>query len=92
MPENRPRGREKKVTQSSTGVHRRGSGTGQGPVGSPNGYSGKGSGGKSGGGITRAGGLSLPVIILAVIAYFLFGGGGGGTSTVSSTGQSNNRQ
>ena len=90
MPENRPRGREKKVTQSRTGGHRRGSGTGQGPVGSPNGYSGKGSGGKSGGGITRAGGLSLPVIILAVIAYFLFGGGGGGTSTVSSTGQSNN--
>lgn len=90
MPENRPRGREKKVTQSSTGVHRRGSGTGQGPVGSSNGYSGKGSGGKSGGGITRAGGLSLPVIIIAVIAYFLFGGGGGSTSTVSSTGQSNN--
>ena len=90
MPENRPRGREKRVTQSSTGVHRRGSGTGQGPVGSPNGYSGKGSGGKSGGGITRAGGLSLPVLILAVIAYFIFGGGGGGTSTVTSTGQSNN--
>ena len=88
MPENRPRGREKKVTQNSTGVHRRGSGTGQGPVGSQNGYSGKGSGGKSGGGITRAGGLSLPVIIIAVIAYFLFGGGGGSTTSTSSS-QSN---
>ena len=34
MPINRPSGRDKKVTQGGAGVHRRGEGTGNGPVGS----------------------------------------------------------
>ena len=88
MDRERPRGREKNVTGQGTGLGRRGSGLGTGPVGSQDGYSGKGSG--SGGGgrrITRGAGLSLPVIILAIIVYMLGGGnllgGSGGGSSVS---------
>ena len=74
MDRERPRGREKNVTGQGTGLGRRGNGLGTGPVGSQDGYSGKGSG--SGGGgrrITRGAGLSLPVIILAIIVYMLGG-------------------
>ena len=88
MDRERPRGREKNVTGQGTGLGRRGNGLGTGPVGSQDGYSGKGSG--SGGGgrrITRGAGLSLPVIILAIIVYMLGGGnllgGSGGGSSVS---------
>ena len=88
MDRERPRGRDKNVTGQGTGLGRRGNGLGTGPVGSKDGYSGRGSGTGTGGGrrITRGAGLSLPVIIIAIIAY-LFGGGnllgGGGGSTVS---------
>ena len=88
MDQNRPRGREKNVTGQGSGLGRKGSGLGTGPVGSNDGYSGRGSG--SGGGgrkITRGAGLSLPVIIIVILAY-LFGGGNllggsGGDSTVT---------
>lgn len=88
MDRERPRGREKNVTGQGTGLGRRGSGLGTGPVGSQDGYSGKGSGsGGSGRRITRGAGLSLPVIILAIIVYMLGGGnllgGSGGGSSVS---------
>lgn len=67
---NRPHSREKNVTGSSKGVHRRGSGLGTGRVGSGN-YS--SSGGRTGGTAKRAavgGGGGLIVIVL--IAMFLF--------------------
>ena len=88
MDRERPRGRDKNVTGQGSGLGRRGSGLGTGPVGSGDGYSGRGSGGSgSGRRITRGAGLSLPIIILAVIVYMLGGGnllgGSGGESTVS---------
>ena len=89
MDRERPRGRDKNVTGQGTGLGRRGSGLGTGPVGSKDGYSGRGSGsGGSGRKITRGAGLSLPVIILAIIVYMfgggnLFGGSGSGGSSVS---------
>ena len=82
---NRPRSREKRVTGGSTGVHKRGSGLGTGPVGG--GYSGRG-GGASGGGMRSGGGRSpLSVIIILIIALLggggsmagIFGGGSGGS-------------
>ena len=79
MPDNRPRSREKNVTSGGGSVNRRGSGLGTGPVGSPNGYSGRG--GKGGGGKKAAigGGSSLTLIII-VILYLLLSGGGEGAS------------
>ena len=52
MDPNKPRSREKNVTSGGSGVHRRGSGLGTGPVGSSNGYSGRSE--SSGGGGKRA--------------------------------------
>ena len=92
MDQNRPRGREKNVTNNSTGVHKRGDGLGTGPVGSSNGYSGRtGSSHSSSSGNSNSsrpssgpnkaalgGGLSLPLIIGIVIFFLLKGGGLGG--------------
>ena len=67
---NRPHSREKNVTGSSNGVHRRGSGLGTGKVGSGN-YS--SSSGRTGGTAKRAavgGGSGLIIIVL--IALFIF--------------------
>ena len=89
MDQRRPRGREKNVTGNSTGVHKRGDGLGTGPVGSSNGYSGKTGGHSSGGGYSggsghsgpnRAvlgGGISLPVILIALFLLYKCGGLGG---------------
>ncbi len=75
MERQRPRGREKNVTGQGTGLGRRGSGLGTGPAGSKDGYSKRGSSSGGGGGrVTRGAGLSIPVIIIAIIVY-LFGGG-----------------
>lgn len=86
--ENRPRGREKHVTGGGDGVHRRGSGLNTGgPVGGGNSndapFRGQGqrSSGGSRRGLTRAGGVSLPVLIIAAIAYFFVGGGTGSSSS-----------
>lgn len=78
MDRNRPRARQKNVTSGGKGVNRRGSGLGTGPVGSPNGYSGKS--GKSVGKRAAAGGggLSLVAIIVFLASRFLGGGGGEG--------------
>lgn len=83
-PNNRPRGREKHVTNNSTGVHKRGEGLGTGPVGSPNSYSGKKS---SSGGGKRAAGGGIGVVILGAIAALVFGkmNGGNSGSTISSS-------
>ena len=89
MDRERPRGREKNVTGEGSGLGRKGSGLGTGPVGSKDGYSGRGSSSGGGGGrkITRGAGLSLPVIIIAILAYMFGGGnmfgGGGNQSPVS---------
>ena len=69
MDQRRPRSRQKNVTGQGTGLGRRGSGLGGGPVGPGNGFGGKNSGG---GRITRSAGLSLPVIIIIALVY-LFG-------------------
>ncbi len=81
--DNRPRGREKHVTQNSHGVHRRDEGLGTGPVGS--GSQGSQQGGprrNSGSGITKgAAGLGLPALII-IFLLTQFMGGGSGNSTV----------
>ncbi len=80
-----PRNRQKNVTGSGNGAHRRGSGLGTGPVGSGSGM-GNGSGGPQRGGGSKMG------VIIAVIILLLGGGGGlgsllgGGGSTGSGTG------
>ena len=85
MAENRPRGRQKNISGPGKGVYKRGSGLGTGPVGNSGGYSGRGSGRPSGGGLsggsaggghrsTGGGGL-MKLIILGIVV--LLGGGGG---------------
>ena len=78
-------GRQKKVTDNSKGVHRRGEGLGTGPVGRADGYAGRkgqssGSGRSSGDG-TRAGGLGGGKLLI-IILILLLGGGGGGLSAL----------
>ena len=92
-----PTGREKHVTQGGSGVHKRGDGTGLGPVGSagshPSGSSGGTGSGSSGSRAGGSGGRSpLTMIILLIVALLgggggisaLIGGGGSDTETVSS--------
>ncbi|MBO6015380.1 MAG: hypothetical protein J6P60_02190 [Lachnospiraceae bacterium] len=91
MADNRPRSRQKNVTSGGGNVYRRGSGLGTGPVGSPNGYSGKNN--RGGGGRRAAGGrLSLPVVILLVAAYLLFGRGDLGGSFQNATSDNGSSQ
>ena len=76
--DNRPRGREKNITGQGTGAYRRGSGTGNGPVGNQGGYSNRPgtSQGYSGG--TRAGeGKGKLIGIIIAIAVVVIGGGTG---------------
>ncbi len=82
MPDNRPQGRERKVTGQGAGVHRRGEGLGTGPVGSgsnPSGQQNTGSGRSySTGSSNRAGGRrGSPLLIIIILALLIFGGGGG---------------
>ncbi|MBP5353785.1 MAG: peptidase C11 [Lachnospiraceae bacterium] len=91
MDENRRSGRQKNVTGSTDGAHRRGEGLNSGQVGSQNGYSGRRRGSTvsfsndsntSGGGhgVTRAGGISL-LTIIGIVIYMIIGGKFGGTTT-----------
>ena len=69
---NRPRARQKNYQSGGSGVHKRGSGLGGGPVGS-----GSGGGSSSGGGPSRAalgGGGSLLIVIAIVVFNLLTGG------------------
>lgn len=79
MDNKRPRARQKNVTSGGSGVHRRGSGLGTGPVGS-----GKVTSGKTGGnGMKRAavgGGIGLPTLLLIGFAIMKMIGGGNGAS------------
>ena len=80
-------GRQRRTSSGGTGVHRRGSGLGTGPVGSVGGGGGRKSsssgGGSShrgggGGGSYRGGGGGMnPIMLIIVIAVVLLGGGGG---------------
>ena len=78
MDRKRPRSREKRVTSNSTGVHRRGSGLGSGPVGSQDGYSGKRTG--SVGKRAAAGGGGIGTLLLIGFVIFKMVSGGGGLS------------
>lgn len=76
--ENRPQGREKNVTGHGTGVGRRGSGQGTGPVGYSGGYSGRTPGSSSSGNPQRASGSSRGGLIrIIILLVLLFSGGGG---------------
>lgn len=81
---NRPKARERHVTGRGSGVHKRGSGTGMGPVGDggsnlfqrqQSNTSGGPQNRLSGGG--RRGGGMNPILIIIVLAFILLGGGGG---------------
>ncbi len=81
MAENRPRSREKHVTDQSKGVHRRGDGLGTGPVGQGS----RPSQGSSSGGPKRSGGQGKsPLGILIGLLVLLLGGGGGAMSMLNS--------
>ncbi len=75
MDHKRPRSREKRVTSNSTGVHRRGSGLGSGPVGSQDGYSGKRTGSIGKRAAAGGGGLGTLLLIGFVIFKMVSGGG-----------------
>lgn len=80
MDNKRPRARQKNVTSGGSGVHRRGSGLGTGPVGSGKVTSGKTG---SGGGMKRAavgGGIGLPTLLIIGFAIMKMIGGGNGAS------------
>lgn len=92
MASNRPRSREKYVTEESKGVKKRGSGTGTGPVGNggdalgqSNGSASKQSTGKAkksgksaSGGVTRSSDSSKsPLLKVILVVIALLGGGGG---------------
>ncbi|MBR1931891.1 MAG: peptidase C11 [Lachnospiraceae bacterium] len=79
--DNRPRSREKNVTSGGGNVNRRGDGLGTGPVGSSNGYQGRGGRGSAGKRAAIGGGISLPIIIIGIIYMLLSGGGSGGDMT-----------
>ena len=83
----KPQGRQRNVSGKGSGLNRKGSGLGTGPVGDQSGYSGRGNGNGGGGSkVTRGVGLSLPVIIIMVLVYMFGGGnllGGGGGGNVS---------
>lgn len=83
---NKPRSREKRVTDNSKGVHKRGSGIGSGPVGNKS-SQGQGSSRNSGGGGNRASGRrKSPIAIIIGIIVLLLGGGGGAISILGGQG------
>ncbi len=77
MPANRPTGRKRNVTGQGKDIHRRGSGLGTGPVGSPRPGQTTGGGSHRSGGTTRSGGGGLKLILI-ILAIVLGGGGAGG--------------
>ncbi|MCR4650535.1 MAG: peptidase C11 [Lachnospiraceae bacterium] len=82
------RGREKHTSAGSGRVAKKGSGLGTGQVGNVSSHSNTGggmhlSGGGTGSGIKRGGGISLLAIVIAVVFYLLQGGSGGSTNVGS---------
>ena len=98
--ENRPTGRQKRVTEGGKGVHKTGEGLGGGPVGRSDGYAGRkeqyassGSGGNrvgapGGGARGGSGGSKSPLGLIIILAVILFGGGGGLFSLLGGSGDS----
>ncbi len=76
MATNRPRSREKRVTEGGNGVKRRGSGLGTGSIGGGNRPSGQNIS-DFGGRATRSSGRKSPLTIIIIIVIMLLGGGGG---------------
>ncbi len=91
----RPNGREKKVTGTGKGLYKRGEGLNTGPVGKQDGYQGRKEQQQqqqsAGGGGTRSGGRS-PLLIIIVLAVLLLGGGGAGLSGLFGGGGGNSSQ
>ena len=77
MATNRPRGRVKNVTGNSTGVKKRGSGLGTGPVGSTGGSAGSTGSGALGRGTRASGGSKGGLLKIILLVVVLLGGGGG---------------
>lgn len=77
MATNRPRSREKNVTNNSKGVKKRGSGLGTGPVGSTGGSAGESSGKRASGGTRASGGKKNNLLTIIIVVVLLLGGGGG---------------
>ena len=86
-PDNRPRSREKKISEGQGSVKRRGGGLDSRPIQST-GHTGS----RPGGGITRGGGIGIgTIVMILVIAFFVFGGNGssdGSATAPESAGQS----
>ena len=97
MDQNRPQGRKKNITGSTSDVHRRGEGLGTGPVGSGSAPQQRPQQTQSAQGqrTTRASGGRSPLLLILIAAFVLFGGGGGmlsgllggggGTTTTTTT-------
>lgn len=84
--DNRPRGRERNITGQGTGLYRRGTGTGGGPVGSQGGYSGRPGTPPCGGGPNRdssGGGRGKIIGIIIAVLVVLVGGGTGLSGIIS---------
>lgn len=76
MDQNRPKGREKNVTQGTGNVHRRGDALGTGPVGSQNGYQGKTGGGSMGKRAAAGGGGTVALLMIGYMLLKSCSGGG----------------
>ncbi len=84
MEQNRPRGREKHVTNQSGSVYRRGNGLGGGPVGS----GGRGDSSGPSNRNHRGGGRRSPLSLIIILILALLGGGGGLGSLLSGSSSS----
>ena len=80
--ENRPTGRKKTYGTGGSGVHKKGTGLGTGPVGSGNGYAGRNDRPASGGGGGKRSGGGGGMMKLLILAAVVLLGGGGGLSTM----------
>ncbi len=81
---NRPGGREKNVTGQGYGAYRRGTGTGNGPVGNQGGYSGRtGTDGYDNGTMRAGTGRGKLIGIIIAVVVVLIGGGTGLSGIIS---------
>ena len=77
MANNRPKSREKNVTESSKGVKKRGSGLGSGSVGNRETASKQSKSQSSGNTVRESGGKKSPLWKILILVVALLGGGGG---------------
>ncbi|MCR5590969.1 MAG: peptidase C11 [Lachnospiraceae bacterium] len=81
-PDNRPRGREKKIIEGQGSVKRRGGGLDTKPI------SGTGGPSSSGSSMTRGGGIGIgTIVMILIIAFFIFGRGSSDDSDVQNVPQ-----